>query len=122
MKRPARVLSILAWVISSVLTVVDAVVLRTAVAATAGAIYRAIPIEVQSQRGWLLRWPVSAVDTFAIFCLSAAALGLVVSLDYVYQRAQAKGVLRTRFTIITTVQAAVLVLCGFLLLVLRRVV
>ena len=121
-KRLARILPFLTWIISSILTVIDVAVLRTTIVTIADAINRAIPIEDQVQRGWLLRWPVSAIDQFAILILGAVALGLVISFDFIYRTALQKGTLKHRFALVTTVQIAVFIACGIVLVVLKRAV
>ena len=109
----------LAWIISSALTALDWAVLRTTTVAIADAISKAVPIEQQAQRGWLLQWAVAAVDQFAVFGFGVIALGLVISFDYVYRTGLAKGTLKKRFGIVTAARVAVLVICAMVLFVLR---
>jgi hypothetical protein len=118
-RRFAGALPYLAWAVSSAFTVLDWAVLRTTIVAIADRISKLVPIEEQAARGWLLQWPVAAVDQVAVLGLGAIGLGLVVAYDYLYRGAMAKGRLRKRFLTITAIQAGVLALCGIILAVLR---
>jgi len=108
----------LAWVISSVLTVLDGIALRAVAVELAVLITNTVPIEQQAERGWFLYQILPAVDKFTVAILGVAALVLVLSFDYIYRAALAKGVLKKRFGVITAVQVGVLVGCGIVILIL----
>ena len=108
----------LAWLISVVLTVLDGIALRMVAVELAVLITNSVPIEQQAERGWFLYRILPAVDKFAVAILGVAALVLVLSFEYIYRAALAKGMLRKRFSIITAVQVGVLVGCGIVILML----
>jgi hypothetical protein len=118
MKLLSLVSPYLAWFVSSVLVVIDGIALRTAAAEIAAWIADAVPREQQAERGWFLFQAIPAADKCAVAILGVAALALVLSLDFIYRAARAKGVLWRRFGVITAIQVAVLAGCGIVILVL----
>jgi hypothetical protein len=106
----------LLWVVSSAISVVDWLTLRSALSATAAVIAESVPMEAQSERQWYLRWTVSAVDKFALAVLGIAAMVSIISLDYIYRDAIGKGVIQRRFGTVTAVQASLLILSAIAIL------
>ncbi|MBL7200362.1 MAG: hypothetical protein ISS56_09455 [Anaerolineae bacterium] len=97
------------WILSAILCVLDALSLRSAITAVAAAIANAVPIEVQIERQWHLRWTVGAVDKFALAILGIAAVLGIIALDGVYRGAVFKGSIKKRFATVTAIQAGVLI-------------
>ncbi len=98
----------LLWIVSGALSVLDWLVLRAATTAVAAAIAESVPIEVQIERHWFLRWPVAAIDKFALACFGIVAMVFVMSLDYLYRDALIKGKIKRRFAAVTAVQVGIL--------------
>jgi hypothetical protein len=108
--RPRQVLLFYGlWIVSSVMCVLDALVLRSAITAIFAGIANAVPIEVQIERQWYLRWTVGTVDKFAVAILGIAAVLGVMALDYAYRTAMFKGTIKRRFALVTAIQASVLI-------------
>lgn len=106
------------WIISSVLSVVDLMLLRGATIAVADAIERAVPIEVQIERQWYLRWVVRAANPCSLAVYSVFAFASIISFDYLYHDAIAKGKIRKRFGLVTAIQAGIAVVCALLMAIL----
>jgi len=102
----------LLWAVSGAVCVLDWLVARAAVTAVASAIASSIPKEVQIKRQWFLRWPVAAIDKFALAILGIVAVLVVMALDYVYREAIIKGTIKKRFATVTAIQAGILLLAA----------
>ena len=114
--KPAQYLPFYAlWIISSAVSVVDWMLLRGATIAVADAIERAVPIEVQIERQWYLRWVVRAANPCSMAFYSIFAFASIISFDYLYRDAIAKGKIRKRFGLVTAIQAGIAVVCALLM-------
>jgi len=109
----------LLWIISSALSILDWMVLRAGIVAIADAIERAVPMEVQIERQWYLRWVVRAADPCSLAFFSIFALASIISFDYMYRTAIEKGTIKKRFGLVTSIQAGILVVCAIILLILN---
>ena len=98
------------WIISAVLSIADWLILRAALTAVAAAIADAVPIERQISGHWYLRWVVEAVDKFAWLILGIIAVLSVMAFEFIYRDGLIKGKARKRFSVVTAVQAGLLVL------------
>jgi hypothetical protein len=107
----------LAWIISSMLTVLDCIALRMVAGELAALIADTVPMERQAERGWFLYQTLPAVDKFAIAILGLAALASVLAFDYIYRAARKQGVLGKRFGVITAVQVGILAVCGVVVII-----
>ena len=112
----------LLWGASGALCVVDWLVSRAAVTAVASAIAESIPKEVQIERQWFLRWPVAALDKFALVILGIVAMLVVMALDYVYRDGLIKGTIKKRFLTVTAIQVGILLLSALAIGISSRVV
>jgi hypothetical protein len=99
----------LLWIASGILCVFDALATRSAITAIAAAMASAIPMEIQIQRQWYLRWPVRAVNQFAWAIVGIGAVVAIMALDYVYRTAILKGVIKKRFATVTAIQVGILI-------------
>jgi hypothetical protein len=118
--KPKQVLLFYAlWILSAVLCVLDALALRSAITAVAAAIANAVPMEVQIERQWHLRWTVGAVDKFALAILGIAAVLGIIALDGVYRGAIFRGSIKKRFAIVTAIQAGVLIVSELIIWIIR---
>jgi hypothetical protein len=121
--KPAQFISFyLLWGVSSLLCVLDWLVARAAVTAVVSAVAASIPKEVQIERQWFLRWPVAALDKFALVILGIAAMLVVMALDYVYRDGLIKGTIKKRFLRVTAIQAGILLLSALAIGISSRVV
>ena len=100
----------LLWGVSGALCVLDWLVARTAIAAVLSAIAASVPIEKQIERQWFVRWPVAALDKFALVILGIVAMLVVMALDYVYRDGLIKGTIKKRFATVTAIQVGILLL------------
>jgi hypothetical protein len=112
----------LLWGVSGLVCVLDWLVSRAAVTAVASAIAASIPKEVQIERQWFLRWPVAALDKFALVILGIVAMLVVMALDYVYRDGLIKGTIKKRFATVTAIQVGILLLSALAIGISSRVV
>jgi hypothetical protein len=110
------------WIISSALSVLDWFLLRAATVAITDAIQRAVPMEVQIERGWYLRWMVRAANPCSLVFFSIFAFASIVAFDHIYRTAIEKGTIKKRFGLVTSIQAGILIVCAIILLVTNLVV
>jgi hypothetical protein len=115
----AGALPYLAWLISAALTILCWAILRTTTIAVADAVRRSVSARAVPEVGRRLRWSVAAVDNFAIFGYGIVGLGLVLAFEYIYRKAHQRGRLWRTFGLATGIQAALLLLCGLALVLLR---
>jgi len=97
------------WLFSGIVSLVDWVALRAAVTAVAAAIVGAVPIEWQVEHQWYLRWTVRATDPCSIAVLTVLAFLTILGFEPLYRNAIWKGTARKTFTIVTAIQAGILV-------------
>jgi hypothetical protein len=114
--------SCLLWIVSSILSLVDWFALRAAVTAVATAIAASVPMDVQVERHWYLRWPAATVDKFALVCFGIVAVASVISFDYLYRDAILKGKVKKRLVVIGGIQVGLLLLSLLAIWIARRVV
>ena len=100
----------LLWIVSAILSILDWFALRSAVTAVAVAIAASIPMEVQIERQWYVRWPAAAVDKFAMACFGILAMLAIMSLEWIYRTGFIKGTIKKRFAIVAAIQVGLLVL------------
>jgi hypothetical protein len=118
--KPKQVLLFYAlMILSGILCVLDALALRSAISAVVAAIANAIPMEVQIERQWYLKWTVGTVDKFALAILGIAAVLGIMALDYVYHDALFKGRIKKRFATVTAIQAGVLIVSALIVWIIR---
>ena len=98
------------WIGSSILSLVDWWMLRTATTALAAAIAESVPIEVQIERQWYLRWVAAASAPFAWVCIGIVAILSIFGFEALYRDGLIKGKARKRFGVVTAIQAGLLVL------------
>lgn len=111
MRLLTAVLPYLAWIVSSILAILDWMALRALVVAIAVRITESVPRQQQIESGWYVRFTVPAVDRFAVLVFGAIGLGLVLAFEYMYRTAAEQGVLKRRFGLITAVQVGVWLVC-----------
>lgn len=109
----------IAWVFSIIITILCWAILRTTLVAIADTIRNTIASRASPETGRLLGWIVAAVDPFAVFGLGLIGLALVLIFDGMYRKAHASNRLWRRFSVVTGIQAGVLVVCSITLAVLR---
>ena len=119
MRHLAAVLPLLAWLISSGLTILTCAVLRTVTVAVADALTRNASLLAQAERGQFVYWLVSAADQFSVFCLGVIGLALVVAYDYLYRAARREGKLLARIGLVTGIQEGLLLASWIVLALLR---
>jgi hypothetical protein len=112
----------LLWAISGLVCVLDWLISRAAVTAVASAIAASIPKEAQIERQWFARWPVAALDKFALVILGIIAMLVVMALDYVYRDGLIKGTIKKRFVTVTAIQVGILLLSALAIGISSRVV
>jgi len=98
------------WLVSGILSLLDWVALRAAITAVAAAIAGAVPIGWQVEHQWYLRWTVRATDPCSIAVLTVLAFVTIIGLDPLYRGAIWNGSIRKTFTIVTAIEAGVLVI------------
>jgi hypothetical protein len=97
------------WIVSSILSLLDWIVLRAAVASVAAVIAGSVPIEQQIERQWYLRWTVRAVDPCNVAILTTLAFLSIIGFDQLYRDAIWKKKIRKTFTIVTAIQVGILI-------------
>jgi hypothetical protein len=112
----------LLWIVSAALSILDWFALRSAATAVAVAIAASVPMEVQIERQWYLRWPAAAVDKFALACFGILAMLAIMSLEWVYRVDLIKGTINKRFAIVAGIQVGLLVLSQVTIWIARRAV
>jgi sterol desaturase/sphingolipid hydroxylase (fatty acid hydroxylase superfamily) len=107
----------LLWIVSSALTVLDWITLRSGITGVAAVLAKAIPMEWQIEHQWYARWTVRAVDPCAAAILTILALMSIISFDYLYHDAIEKGKIKKRFGTVTAIQAGLLIVSAIATLV-----
>ena len=109
--KPAQLLPFyLLWLVSSILSIADWLLMRAAASATAVLIAASVPIQRQIEGRWYLRWVPPAVDKIALLVFGIAAVLSIMTFEYVYRDAFIKNKIRRRFAVITAVQVGLLLL------------
>jgi hypothetical protein len=109
--RPRQIpLFVLLWAVSSLLTVLCGIVLRSAASSVAAVIANAVPIEWQIENQWYLRWTVRAVDPCSVAILTILGFVSIIGFDFLYRDGFWKGTIRKKFITVTAIQAAILAL------------
>jgi hypothetical protein len=110
------------WIASSLLSVADWWVLRVATTGLSAAIAELVPIEVQVERQWYLRWVTAATAPFAWVCFGIIAVLSIIGFEALYRDGLIKGKARKRFTVVTSIQGGLLLLSLLTVAILSRVV
>ena len=97
------------WIVSSLLSLLDWIVLRASISSIAAVIANAVPIERQIERQWYLRWTVRAVDPCNVAILTTLAFLSIIGFDQLYRDAIWKNKIRRTFTIVTAIQVGILI-------------
>lgn len=113
---------ILLWIVSAALSLADWFVLRRALVAVAAAIAQAVPVERQIERQWFLRWPVAALDKFALVICGILAMISIMAFEWIYRDGFIKGTIRKRVAIVMGIQVGLLVLGGGAIFITSRLV
>ncbi len=113
--------SYLAWIVSFALTLFDWMALRNLVRAIVTTVLVTMPTEQRVEKLLFPQLIIPAVDQIATLVFGVIALILVVVLEYVYRSAAAKGMLKKRFGLVTTLQAGVFVVCLVFILIIELV-
>ena len=101
----------LLWIVSSALTVIDVLMLRTAITAVVAPILDSVPWEKQIEHMWFARFTLPAIDSWFLAIGSIVALSCIISLDYLYRTAIIKNTVKKTFGTITAIQAGIIVIC-----------
>jgi hypothetical protein len=111
-----------AWVVASVVALLDALYIRTTVQAILRAL-RVIEQNAFQQRGGIgidfqFGYALSAFDLFFLLILGCAALAVVIGSEYYFRKGRPKGLLWKRVGKVLGIELAVLLLCLLILLIL----
>jgi sterol desaturase/sphingolipid hydroxylase (fatty acid hydroxylase superfamily) len=99
----------LLWIVSSALTVLDWIILRSGITGAAAVLAKAIPMEWQIKHQWYARWAVRAVDPCAVAILTILGVVSIMGFDYLYHDAIEEGKIKKRFGTVTAIQAGLLI-------------
>jgi len=101
----------LLWIVSSALTVIDGLLLRSAITAIAAPALESVSWEYQMEHLWFARFTLTAIDSWVLALLGIVALSCIISFDYLYRSAIIKQTIKKTFGIITAIQVGIIVLC-----------
>lgn len=109
--KPAQLgLFYLLWLTSMVMTVLDVLLMRAAIAAIVAPLLAQVPWEYQIKHLWFARFSLPAIDSWFLALGGLAAFALIIFLDYHYRAAILQGRIAKTFGVVTAVQAGILLL------------
>jgi hypothetical protein len=114
MKLLSPVLPYVAWLVSSLFTLLDWIAFRELLITVSMRATEIVPFEEQVLSGFLHKWALPAVDGFGVLLCGVAAFALVLAYEPIYTKAREQGILGKRFSQITVVQVTVLIVSGLL--------
>jgi hypothetical protein len=97
------------WIGSSILSLADWWTLRLALTSLASWIAVAVPMDVQIERQWYLRWVTAASRPFAWVCFGILAILSIIGFEALYRDGLIRGKARRRFAVVTSIQVGLLV-------------